>query len=239
MLSFPVPVLSFLFVSFRPSSLRFPQLFRECFPFAFAFGLFRFPSGSFRPLPFRLRLLSLCFFLSDLFPFPPHSGFPGAPLPLTLLRSSPFFPPGFPCFLLRFSYSAFCSFPFVLPGFAPTAANSGASLLFRFLSSASLPGFSARLPLSFVRFRSLLTTQPSALSFPLFPISPGSGSLGALRFLSSPSLSSSVSPVSMRPFRFRYSASCDSFLRFAVSCHRHYAASGLLFPARPSPLLSL
>ena len=52
--SFQVPVLGSLFVSFRPSLIRFPQLFLRCFPCAFAFGLFRFPSGSFRPLPFRL-----------------------------------------------------------------------------------------------------------------------------------------------------------------------------------------
>ena len=57
--SFPVPVLSFLFVSFRPSLIRFPQLFLRCFPYALALGIFRFPSASFRPLPFRLRLLSL------------------------------------------------------------------------------------------------------------------------------------------------------------------------------------
>ena len=29
--------------------------------------------------------------------------------------------PGFPCLLPRFSYSALCLFPFILPGFAPTA----------------------------------------------------------------------------------------------------------------------
>ena len=59
MLSFPVPVLSFLFVSFRPSLIRFPQLFLRCFPYALALGIFRFPSGFFRPLLFRLQLLSL------------------------------------------------------------------------------------------------------------------------------------------------------------------------------------
>ena len=93
------------------------------------------------------------------------------------------------------------------------SCSSGASLLL------SLSGFSASLPVPFVPFRSLLTTQPSALSFPFFPISPGSGSLGARPFLASPSFSSSVRPVSMPSFRFRYSASCVSFLRFAVSPH--------------------
>ena len=235
--SFPVPVLGFLFVSFRPSSLRFPQLFHECFPFAFAFGLFHFPSGSFRPLLFRLRLLSLLplpfrFFLS-----PPHSWLPQCSA--SALASSVFprsSQPGFPCFLSRFFVLSFLFVSFHPSRFRSHSRSTGASLLFRFLSSASLPGFSACFLLSFVRFSLLLTTQPSALSFPFFPFSPGSGSFGARPFLSSLSLSSSVSPVSMRPFRFRYSASCVSFLRFSVSCHRHYAASGLLFPARPFPL---
>ena len=137
--------------------------------------------------------------------------------------------------LFRFPVLGFLFVSFHPSRFRSHSRSTGASLLFRFLSSASLPGFSACFPLSFVRFSLLLTTQPSALSFPFFPFSPGSGSFGALWFLSSPSLSSSVSPVSMRPFRFRYSASCVSFLRFSVSCHRHYAASGLLFPARPLP----
>ena len=103
-----------------------------------------------------------------------------------------------------------------------------APLPFRFLTPAVSASFR---PLQFW----ILTTQPSALSFPFFPFSPVGGSFGARPFLSSQSLSSSVSPVSMRPFRFRYSASCVSFLRFSVSCHRHYTASGLLFPARPLP----
>ena len=143
--------------------------------------------------------------------------------------------PGFPCFLSRFFVLGFLFVSFHPSRFRSHSRSTGASLLFRFLSSASFPGFSACFPVSFVPFRLLLTTQPSALSFSLFPISPGSGSLGARPFLSSPSLSSSGSPVSMRPFRFRYSAPCASFLRLAVSCHRHYAASGLLFPARPFP----
>ena len=142
------------------------------------------------------------------------------------------FQPGFPCLRFRFSYSAFCLFPFVLPGFAPTAVPP---VLPFFSAFASLPGFSTCLPLPFVRFGLLLTTQPSVLSFPLFPISPDGGSLGASRFLSSPTLSSSVRPVSMPSFRFRYSASCDFRSPLAVSCHRHYTAAGLLFPARPPP----
>ena len=78
---------------------------------------------------------------------------------------------------------------FLFVSFRPTrfrshSCSTGASLLL------SLPGFSACLPLPFGRFGLLLTTQPSVLSFPLFPISPDGGSLGALRFLASPLLSS-------------------------------------------------
>ena len=138
--------------------------------------------------------------------------------------------PSFPVLVLSFLFVSFHP-----SRFRSHSCSTGASLLFRFVSSASLPGF----PLAFCflinRFCSLLTTQPSALSFPFFPFSPVGGSFGARPFLSSLSLSSSVRPVSMPSFRFRYSASCISFLRFAVSCHRHYAASGLLFPARPFP----
>ena len=235
MRSFPVPVLSFLFVSFRSSLLRFPQPFHRCFPFAFAFGLFRFPSASFRPLLLRFQLLSLCFFLSAFFPFPPHSGFPGAPLPLTLLRLSPFFParfpvPSFPVLVLGFLFVSFHP-----SRFRSHSRSTGASLLFRFLASTSLPGFSACFPVSLVPFSLLLTTQPPALSFPLFPTSPGSGSFGALRFLASPLLSSDLRPVSMPSFRFRYSAFCISFLRSLFRLTVATSAPGLLFPARPFP----
>ena len=140
--SFQVPVLGFAdgFLSPFPDSL--PQLFLRCLPCAFAFGLFpsdllpfvRFSSGSGYlasvssfPLSSRLRLTVAYPVLRS------RSRFFGFP------RSSR---PGFPCLRFRFSYSASCSFPFILPGFAPTAANTGASLLFRFLASASLPGFS-------------------------------------------------------------------------------------------------
>ena len=56
MLSFQVPVLGSLFVSFRPSLIHFPQLFHRCFPsfplprVRFFPGLFCLPSGFFRPL---------------------------------------------------------------------------------------------------------------------------------------------------------------------------------------------
>ena len=136
----------------------------------------------------------------------------------------------FPVLRTRLSVRFLSSFPVSLPQPFHRCFPSFPLSFVRFSS-----GLSACLPLSFVRFGLPLTTQPSALSFPFFPFSPGSGSFGACRFLSSPTFSSSVRPVSMPSFRFRYSASCVSFLRFALSCHRHYAASGLLFPARPLP----
>ena len=74
---------------------------------------------------------------------------------------------------------------------------SGASLL------PSLPGF----PLTSAFFRPLLLGSDYSafrLSFPFFPCSPVGGSHGVF--------SSSVRPVSMPSFRFRYSACCNSFL---------------------------
>ena len=94
--------------------------------------------------------------------------------------------PGFPCFLSRFFVLGFLFVSFHPSRFRSHSRSTGASLLFRFLASASLPGFSARLLLSFVCFRSLLTTQPSVLSVPFFPFSPVGGSSGARRFLASP-----------------------------------------------------
>ena len=157
---------------------------------------------------------------------------PSAHASLAFPRSSQ---PGFPCLLSRFFVLGFLFVSFHPTRLRSHSCSTGASLLFRILSSASLPGFSACLPLPFGRIDLLLTTQPSVLSFPLFPISPDGGSLGARPFLSSLSLSSDLRPVSKPSSRFRYSASCDFLSPLAVSCHRHYTAAGLLFPARPPP----
>ena len=180
---------------------------------------------------FRLRLLSLPLFL---FRFPPSclavaSQVP--PFPLSLLRLP------LPFSLVSHEvlpvclYSASCLFPFVLPSFAPTAVPlvlpfwnfpQGSTLDFRFLSSTSA-----------------LASHYSASvsSFPLFPFPPHSGLRGARPFLSSPSLSPSVPPVSMLPFRFRYLSSLLflsplPLLRVTGAT----SAAGLLFPARPFPL---
>ena len=146
MLSFPVLVLSFLFVSFRPSLIRFPQLFLRCFPYAFAIGIFRFPSASFRPLPFCLRLLSLL-----LLPFRTSR--------LRLTVASPV-----RRFRSRFHGSPRSS----RPGFPYLAPGSRTRLPVCFLSSypASLPQLFHRcfpsFPLPLVRFSSGLFRLPSA-----------------------------------------------------------------------------
>ena len=136
--------------------------------------------------------------------------------------------PGFPSPLHGSSYSAPCSFPFVLPGLTPAAVPPVLALRFR------LRPFS----LSSAFFRPLLFGPDYSASCPFFsllPVLPWQRFLRCSSVPFVPDLSSSVSPVSMRPFRFRYSASCASFLRLAVSYHRYYAATGLLFPARPFP----
>ena len=96
-LSFQVPVLSFLFVSFRPSLIRFPQLLVRCLPF---FRLLASPSCSVFSASLPLSFVRFCFASGysasvssvPFFPFLPHSGLSGAPFPLSLPRFSPFFP---------------------------------------------------------------------------------------------------------------------------------------------------
>ena len=93
--------------------------------------------------------------------------------------------------------------------------------------------------LRFLSSTSALASHYSASvsSFPLFPFPPHSGFRGARPFLSSPSLSPSVPPVSMLPIRYRYSA----FLLFLSPLPLFRvtgatSAAGLLFPVRPLPL---
>ena len=56
-LSIPVPVLSFAVCFLSPFPDSLPRPFLRCF----SFEIFRFPFASFRPLPFRFRLLSPLF----------------------------------------------------------------------------------------------------------------------------------------------------------------------------------
>ena len=140
--SFRIFVLGFLLVSFRPALLRS----RSC---STGDPLLVFPPG---PVP-DFRILSSASVLASHYSasvssFPLSSRFrltvasPVRPLRSRFLGFPLSPPPGFPCFLSRFSYSASCSFPFILPGFAPTAVPP---VLPFFSAFASLPGF----PLAF------------------------------------------------------------------------------------------
>ena len=144
--------------------------------------------------------------------------------------------PGFPCFLSRFFVLGFLFVSFRPSRFRSHSRSTGASLLFRFRFSS---GLSACLPVSFVPFSPLLTTQPSALSFPFFPFSPGSGSFGALRFLSSPSF---PLPVGLFPCLPSDSGTQLPALPFSASLFRVTGTTQLpasCFQLGRSPLLPL
>ena len=142
---------------------------------------------------------AFCFFLSSFFPALSHSHSSGAaspsfdflalPLPFRLVsRASLSF------LSTRLSVRFLSSLSVSLP-----QPFHRCSLCFRFRAFPFLP-------LSFVRFRSVLTTQPSDLSFPFFPFSPVGGSLGACLPL----------PSSLLPclsFDFGTQPSAISFLR--------------------------
>ena len=209
---FRVPVLGFAdgFLSPYPDSL--PQLFLRCLPYAFAFGLspsdplsfVRFSSGS--------GYSAFCVSFPT-FPVLLHSSFSGARFrsrflgfPLLSGLISHAFLPGL---CTRLSVRFLSSFPVSLP-----------QLFHRCFPYAFAFGLSPCSKLSFVRFRSVLTTQPSALSFPFFPFSPGGGSHGAY-FLFRPACCHAVLPIPVL-----------SFLQFlspsAVSLHRSYHSAPTL-----------
>ena len=177
-------------------------------PFCFRFRAFPFRFAFFRPLLFRFRLLSLLFFLSFSSRFRLTAASPMPVLRFRFLRFLPSLRPDFSCLPSGFLYSAFCLFPFILPGFAPTAVPPVLPFCFRFRAFPSLP-------LSFVRVRSVLTTQPSVLSFPFFPFSPDGGSFGAVRFLSSPTF---PLPFDLFPCRSSDFGTQPSAFPFSVRC---------------------
>ena len=99
-----------------------PTAVPQVIAFAYAPALSAFLPLSFVRFRSASGYLAFCFFLSLVLPSSPHSGFsvlrfPLSPLSFPFLRfvSSAFPVPW---------YSAFCSFPFVLPDFAPTAVPS-------------------------------------------------------------------------------------------------------------------
>ena len=195
MLLFRFSVLSFAvsFLSSFPASL--PQPLHRCsLPLCSPFGslcfpVFPFPSVSFRPLPFRFRLLSLCFFRSCSSPFrltvaPGCSAFR-----LSASCLSPSFPLPFVRFFSGSHYLAFCSFPFVLSCFAPTAVPQ--VLPFQISPRGPVPDF------RFLSSASVLASHYSALcsSFStVFPFSPHLGFSGAPAPLSLPRFSPSFRP---------------------------------------------
>ena len=120
--SFQVLVLGLLFVSFRPSLIRS----HSCSSGASLLFRFRFSSGLSASLPVSfVPFRSASSYSASVFPFlfflfPPHSGFLSAPLPLSLLRFSPFFPAwfpmlSFPVLRTRLSVCFLSSFPVSLP----------------------------------------------------------------------------------------------------------------------------
>ena len=145
--------------------------------------------------------------------------------------------PGFPCIFLGSQYSAFCSFPFVLPGFAPTAVPP---VLTFFRLSTSLRCSSLRFPVLSSGSRLGFDYLAFCFFFSLLPVSPHSGSFGAPR-------SSSIFrpwlicfPLGLLPaFRSNFGTQLFPAIPFSVSLFRltgATAASDLLFPARSFPL---
>ena len=226
MLSFQILVLGFLFVSFRPSWLRSHScstgasllLSLSGHPLSIHF----LSSASLLVLttqPLFLPFLFLPVSASQWLPRCSLSAFASLVFPvLSDLVSHVFFPGS--------SYSDLCLFPFIPLGFAPTAVPP-------MLPSCSRSWAFPSLPFSFVHFRSVLTTQPSALSFPFFPFSPGGGSSGA-SFFFRPACFHAFLPIPVL-----------SFLRFfspiTVSPHSSYLSVSAFFLSVPasSPLLSL
>jgi len=191
---------------------------------------FRFLSSASLPVPATQPLL-LPFLL---FPASPHSGFPGAPFRFRF-QAFPFLSGLIShAFLPGSRTRLYCSFPFALPCFAPTAACQVLALSsrfrhfllpVRFLSSASLP---------------LPATQPSVSSFPLFPVSPLSGFSGApfrFRFQAFPFLSGLISRAFLPGSRTRLSVCFlspfpDSLPQLFLRCFPSALAFGLS-PSNP------
>jgi hypothetical protein len=226
--------LSVSFLSPLPDSL--PQPFLRCLPYAFAFGLS--PSA---PLSFVCVPSGACYSAS-VSSFPLSSRLrltaTSSVLPLRLSASLlfRFRSARFPVLRFRFFVLGFLFVSFHPTRFRSHSRSTGASLPFRFLSSASRPGFSLA-SLSFVRCRSVLTTQPSVFLFPSsrFPLSAVPSVLplslaASLPFLFCPACCHAVLPILV--------LSLLRFLSpFAVSPHSGYlSVSALPCGSWPRPL---
>ena len=187
MLSFQILVLGFLFVSFRPSWLRSHSCSTSA-SLLLSLSVFslpiRFLSSASLPVlatqPLFLPFLFLPVSASQWLPRCALSVFTSLAFPvLPDLISHVFFPGS--------SYSAFCLFPFIPPGFAPTAVPPVLPFCSRsrafpfqsaFLSIASLPVLTTQplfrpflfLPVSASQW--LLRCVPSALASLVFPVLP-------------------------------------------------------------------
>ena len=194
------------FLSPFPASL--PQLFHRCLPSAFASGLFRSPSASFRPLPVPFRLLGLLFFRSRASPSGLTAAFQVLPSFLSSLRFFQFRSTRFP--VLPFPFPVL-GFPFV--SFRPSQLRSHGCFTGAHLSvSLRCSSFAS---LSFVRSALGFDYSASALSFPFIPASPRSGSFRCL-FICFPFACFHA------PIPLWYSASCSSFHLFSYVSPRRW-----------------
>ena len=204
------------------SSFHFP-----CFPLPV-----RFLSSA--PVPLPATQPAVSFF--PLFPLPPHSGFPGAPLRFRFLA----FPvrPGlishafFPGFRTRLC----CSFPFVLPCFAPAAVPQ--VIPFWISPPGPVPDF------RILSFASVLASHYSASvsSFPPSPLPPHSGFRSSRlrsRFPGSPFLSGLISHAFLPGSRTRLSVCfLSSFLVSLPQLFHECLPSAFAFGLFPVPPVS-
>ena len=216
-----------------PSCVSFPTHFPVLRYSAFCLFPFVLPGFAPTAVPpvltfcFRFRSFPLCFrFLSSAsaldsnysafcfsFPFLPvlaSQRLPRCPPSAFASSISSSLPPDFPCFRSDFKYSAFCLFPFVPPGFAPTAVPPVPAFRFRL----RLRPFSVRI--AFFRPRSFPSDYSAfRFYFSLHPASPNGGSVRA-------NLSAFRSPVSMLTSGFGTQHAASSILRQLL---RHTAAT--------------
>ena len=243
---------------FAPTAV--PRVLAFCFRFLHFPVPFRFLSSASVSLPATGPSVSSF----PLFPLPPHSGFPGAPLRFRFLAfpvpprlvSHPF-SPGFRTRLC-------CLFPFVLPCFAPAAVPQvipfrisppGPVPDFRFLSSASVLASHYSASVSSFPFSSCFcltvasSGDPSALASLVFPVLPSlishaflPGSGTQLPVFSLSSFPASLPQLFHRclPSAFAFGLSPSNPLAFVrFSSGSDYSVRCSSFPSLPGSALQL